>query len=199
MNATDYDFTIIIPTYNRPEQLANCLRAFTALNYPRAGFELIIVDDGGQMPLQAAIASVSRQLNLTLIEQMNAGPATARNNGAAHARGRLLAFTDDDCLPSADWLWVLAEKLQAEPKSMAGGRTINALAGNPFAAASQLIVDLVYAHYNADARRARFLSSNNMAMPADLFHLIGGFNPGFRTSEDRDLCDRWLGSGYHII
>ena len=193
------DFTIIVPTLNRPEQLAGCLRALAGLNYPREGFELIVVDDGSRMPLEPVISQVSKQLTVTLRRQANAGPAAARNNGAAKARGRFLAFTDDDCEPASGWLSVLAARLDAEPDRMVGGRIVNSLPGNPFSSASQLIVDLVYAHYNVDAGRARFLASNNMAMGTDLFHSIGGFSPSFRTSEDRDLCDRWVHAGYRLV
>jgi GT2 family glycosyltransferase len=69
---------------------------------------------------------------------------------------------------------------------------------NPYSAASQLIVDIVYSHYNADPDEAGFVASNNMAVARELFHELGGFEPGFKTSEDRDLCDRWLQCGFGI-
>jgi len=56
----------------------------------------------------------------------------------------------------------------------------------------------MYAYYNADPSQARFFASNNLVFPADGFHALGGFDTTFRTSEDRDLCDRWLHHGYHM-
>ena len=62
-------------------------------------------------------------------------------------------------------------------------------------------MDVVYAYYNADPDRARFFATNNLALPADRFHAVGGFDPNlFRAAaEDRDLCDRWLHHGQHMI
>jgi GT2 family glycosyltransferase len=159
---------------------------------------VIIVDDGGQVPLEAVVASFSHRLDVKLQKQPHAGPAAARNAGAARAKGQFLAFTDDDCRPAADWLHTLARRFGTTPDRAVGGRTVNALTKNPSATASQLIVDFVYAYYNADPSQARFFASNNLALPAHSFHALGGFDATFRTSEDRDLCDRWLHHGYHM-
>ena len=97
-------FSIIVPTYNRPRQLADCLRALSALDYPRRRFEVIVVDDGSASPLAEVVAPFHPLFRLTLVTQDNAGPAAARNTGAALAQGEFLAFTDDDCLPSGRWL-----------------------------------------------------------------------------------------------
>jgi GT2 family glycosyltransferase len=39
----------------------------------------------------------------------------------------------------------------------------------------------------------------NLAVPADLFRSVGGFNQKYRTSEDREFCARWLGSGMGLV
>jgi GT2 family glycosyltransferase len=156
------------------------------------------VDDGGQVPLEAVVATFDDRFDVTLFKQPHAWPAAARNNGAARAKGQFLAFTDDNCIPASDWLRALAKRFATAPDHAVGGRTLNALTNNPYAIASQLIVDFVYAYYNADPRQARFFASNNLALPADFFHVLGGFDSTFRTSEDRDLCDRWLHHGYRM-
>src|SRR5438552_18931735 len=97
-------FSIIVPTYKRPAQLAACLQAIARLDYPRDGFEVIVVNDGSQAPPQALIASFKDRLDMTLLKQAHAGPGAARNTVAAKARGKSIAFTDDDCLPGPDWL-----------------------------------------------------------------------------------------------
>ena len=82
---------------------------------------------------------------------------------------------------------------------MIGGRTLNALAQNPYAATSQLILDVVYRYFNGvGIGEARFLASNNLALSAERFEAIGGFDSSFMTSEDRELCDRWLRNGRRI-
>jgi glycosyltransferase involved in cell wall biosynthesis len=47
-------FSIVVPTYNRPERLAACLAALAHLDYPRDRFAAIVVDDGSARPGRAA-------------------------------------------------------------------------------------------------------------------------------------------------
>ena len=86
-------FTVIIPTYARPARLKACLQAFTRLAYPRDRFELMVVDDGSPASMEPVVIPFAHALNVRLIRQENAGPAAARNAGAAHAQGSFLAFT----------------------------------------------------------------------------------------------------------
>jgi len=193
--------SIIIPTFRRPGRLAGCLQSLACLDYPRDCFEVIVVDDGSQAPPQTVVADFHKCFDVMLLKQAHTGPATARNTGAAQAKGEVLAFTDDDCEPAADWLQTLAKRYTAEPDCAIGGRTLNKLPGNPFSTASQLLIDYLYAYYNADPLQAHFFTSNNMALPADRFHKIGGFDTTFpqAAGEDRELCDRWLNHGFRMI
>lgn len=196
------DFSIIVPTYNRPTQIAACMAALARLEYPRDRFEVIVVDDGGARQPDDVIAAFRDCLDVKRYRQTNAGPGPARNTGARSARGRILAFTDDDCLPRADWLKTLAARFAAAPApAVIGGSVVNALPENLYAAASQLIVDVGYAYHNHDPNNARFFTTSNLAVPADRFHEIGGFDESFGTtaSEDRELCGRWQHHGYRMI
>lgn len=190
--------SIVIPTYGRPGQLAECLGSIARLDYPRDRFEVLVVDDGGPALLDQVVAPFRSQVRLTLIRQVNAGPSAARNAGVGHATGGYLAFTDDDCRLDPGWLRALARVWAESPDCMVGGLTSNGAAG-VYSATSQLITDVVYRHYNADPAHARFVASNNMALPARTFREIGGFDPSFRAAEDRDLCDRWLHRGHRIV
>lgn len=190
--------SIVIPTYGRPRQLAECLGSLARLDYPRDRVEVLVVDDGGSTPLDELVASFRSEVRITLIRQVNAGPAAARNTAARQATGEYLAFTDDDCLLDPSWLRTLAGVWIDSPECMVGGLTLNGVP-NLYSATSQLIVDVVYRHYNADPADAHFIASNNMALPARGFQEIGGFDPSFRTAEDRDLCDRWRHQGKRIV
>jgi glycosyltransferase involved in cell wall biosynthesis len=195
-------FSIIIPTYNRPRELATCLTALTRLNYRRDCFEVIVVDDGSAVLPEAVVAPFHNQLDICLLQQSNTGPSAARNTGAAQAKGQILAFTDDDCAPAPEWLQTLAARFATAPDPViVGGRTLNALSDNLYATASQLIVEVGYIYHNADPNRARFFTSNNLALPTDRFHALGKFDTTFGTtaSEDRELCGRWLHHGYRMI
>jgi GT2 family glycosyltransferase len=190
---TTREFSIVIATYNRPMQILNALRAIAALRFPRELFEVIVVDDGGEEPLDDRVTPYRSSLNLTLLRQTNRGPGRARNSGARVASGRHLVFTDDDCLFAEDYLERMREAVAQWPTSMLGGRTLNALPSNLFSSTSQMIVDLVYRFYNPIPERATFFTTNNMVLPADQFRQIGGFDEMFfrAASEDRELCDRW--------
>jgi glycosyltransferase involved in cell wall biosynthesis len=194
LEASQISFSIIIPTYNRPERLAACLHALVQLQYPKELFEVIVVDDGSSSSLEPVINPFQEQIKITLISQSNAGPAIARNKGAATATNQFLVFTDDDCLPTPDWLQVLATCFATVPTALIGGRTVNLLADNLYSAASQLLIDYLYSYYNAEPGQARFFTSNNFALAKSCFEQIGGFNTTFplAAGEDREFCHRWL-------
>lgn len=194
-------FSIVIPTYNRPTQLRACLASLTRLTYPRDRFEVVVVDDGSRVSLEPVVAPFRDALDLRLITQPNGGPAAARNTGAGYARGTFLAFTDDDCAPAPDWLDALATRFAEDADCLIGGRTVNALVDNPFASASQHLISYLYSYYNADPEQARFFASNNIAMPAEGFHEVAGFDVTTlrATAEDRELCDRWLYFGHRLV
>jgi GT2 family glycosyltransferase len=194
-------FSVIVPTCNRTQQLSACLRALSAQTYPLNRFELIIVNDGAATLSEPEIEKLRKRLRVRLVTQTHSGPAAARNYGVKHAAGSFLAFTDDDCTPNPNWLHALAGRFASHPDCALGGRTINGVPDNPYSTASQLLVDYLYAHYNSDPQRATFFTSNNLALPAKRFHAVGGFDAGWKRAagEDRDLCDRWLASGYGMM
>jgi glycosyltransferase involved in cell wall biosynthesis len=194
-------FSVIIPTKGRQRQLKACLQAFVRTEYALDRFEVIVVDDGSKIPLNALIDGFRRNIDVVLVAQPHSGPAAARNTGARLARGNYLAFTDDDCMPKPDWLEKLALRFNETPKHLVGGHTANAVAHNPYSSASQMLIDYLYSQYNVVADDARFLTSNNLAVPAAEFHALGGFDASFplAAAEDRDFCDRWRHHGLGMI
>lgn len=191
-------FSIVIPTYNRPERLVSCLTAIVQLDYPRDRFEVVIVDDGSNPSIEPTVTPFQAQFNLILIQQTNSGPATARNKGAAQARGQYLVFTDDDCAPLPNWLQVLESHFIANSGAIVGGHTLNALPENLYSTASQVLIDYLYQYYNANPQQAQFFASNNFALPTEVFRKVGSFDTSFplAAGEDRELCDRLLHYGY---
>lgn len=200
MNSQNFEFSIIIPTYNRPERLQQCLQSIARLDYPYDRFEVIVVDDGSRMPLEVITAKFEICLTIRLIRQSNAGPASARNTGAAAALGNYLVFTDDDCQPHPNWLKALAEVLKDFPNTLIGGYTINALPHNLYSTASQLLINYLYDYYNQKRGEATFFASNNFALPRQLYQQLGGFDTSFplAAGEDREFCDRWRHQGFQM-
>jgi cellulose synthase/poly-beta-1,6-N-acetylglucosamine synthase-like glycosyltransferase len=97
--------SIIVPTFNGVSRIGNCL---DALVYQTAGrdAEILVVNDGSTDNTADVVARYS---GVRLITQSNAGPASARNRGALEARGTIILFTDDDCVPMPQWLAAMIE------------------------------------------------------------------------------------------
>jgi GT2 family glycosyltransferase len=199
--ADSIDFSVIVPTHDRPSQLAACLDALANLRYPRAKFEVIVVDDGSEVSAEPVVAPYRERLQVTFRSQPHGGPAQARNAGAKIGRGRFFAFTDDDCTPAPDWLDQLAAQLDGPSNRVVGGRTVNALSENVFATASQSLIGYLYDYYNADPKKAQFLVSCNLALSAGSFLSVGGFDPAYprAAAEDRDLCERLRLRGHGMM
>lgn len=200
----DVTFSIVVPTYNRPERLAACLDSLVSLEYPRDRYEVLIVDDGSTGPLDGIVQERSGDVAVRLHRQPNQGPAAARNAGIELATGSWIAFTDDDCAPSPSWLTELAGAARAHPDALLGGHTVNGLSSNPFAEASQLLVTYLHEELcerDADGAGPAFFASNNIALPADRLRRIGGFDTEFplAAGEDRDLSGRWRHSGGRLV
>jgi glycosyltransferase involved in cell wall biosynthesis len=95
------EISVIIPAHNAAGTLSRTLEALAAQE-GAPEFEVVVVDDGsndGTAELAERAAVVGR-----VVRQAGAGPARARNAGAAAATGRVLAFTDADCYPTRRWL-----------------------------------------------------------------------------------------------
>ncbi|MGO8988717.1 MAG: glycosyltransferase [bacterium] len=63
-------FSSKIPTFDRPVQLTNCLQSLAGLDYPHLGFEVIVVDDGGETLTETVVSSFYDRLNVTFITIM---------------------------------------------------------------------------------------------------------------------------------
>ena len=190
-------FTVVVPTVGRPGYLEGCLTALAGLDFARDRYEVVVVNDGGGEPTAEVVARFAGELDLRSTEPARSGPSGARNAGAAAARGTCVAFTDDDCRPRPDWLAELERALAAEPGAGAGGVTLNGAPQSAGAAASQIVVDALHEQFNRDA--PRFFASQNIALPAEGFAAVGGFDEGYRYGEDREFCERWLRSGRTLV
>ena len=193
-------FSVIIPTRDRSGPLRQCLRALEQLDYEKDRFEVIVVDDGGAGQDLADELKEGTTIDVRWIRlSENRGPAAARNEGAVNARSGFLAFLDDDCIPESSWLRQLGEVLERTPCLAVGGKVVNGCTRNIYAEVNQTILDEAYWYYNADHAHARFFATMNFAVSAEGFRQVGGFNPEFRTSEDRDFCARWLKHGLPMV
>ncbi len=194
-------FSIIVPTFNRPQRLAACIGALSRLDYPRDCFEIIVVNDGSDTDLAPVLAANRGQCAARLLRVEHGGPARARNRGAQEARYSRLAFTDDDCQPRPGWLLNAARHLPHAAPTALAGKVVNGLTTNPYATLSQSIIDRLFVHGNRDPAHATFATTSNLIVDTNAFHELGGFDSTFTRAagEDRDLCDRWLSRGHPML
>ncbi len=161
---------------------------------------MIVVDDGGSEALESIIAPLRDRLQIRLLRQTNGGCAAARQLGTLAAKGKFLAFTDDDCLPGPEWLANLHTALLQNPASAIVGPTLNELHQNLRTEATQLIVNWLIRTGADPQGRVSFGPTCNLALPAEQFARVGGLDKSWRIAggEDRDLCARWLEAGLGI-
>ena len=113
--------SVVVPTLRRPALLRRCLQALLAQRIDAHAFEVIVVDDGREEAVRALVGELDAQQRHTpplryLRPSSGRGPAAARNLGWRAARAPVIAFTDDDTLPDADWLTAGERALLRNPR-----------------------------------------------------------------------------------
>jgi glycosyltransferase involved in cell wall biosynthesis len=90
-------FSIVVPTFRRPDALQQTLTALLALDYPPGRYEVIVVDGADEVTAARVVGRLAdRGIAVKLETQYQRGAAFARNYGARIAGGELLLFCDDD-------------------------------------------------------------------------------------------------------
>jgi glycosyltransferase involved in cell wall biosynthesis len=127
------EVSVIIPTRNRPHELAACLSALQAQTYPSEKFEVLVCDDGSAENIRSVVESYQASgLRVRHLQQTPKGPAAARNLGIRHARAPIIAMTDSDTVPHPHWLAKLVEALQTHPQAVAVEGKVTAELANEF-------------------------------------------------------------------
>jgi O-antigen/teichoic acid export membrane protein/GT2 family glycosyltransferase len=206
------EIAVIVISHNGADHIGTTLAALDRQTVERTRFDLIVVDDGStDRTGEVARAAGARVIRL----QPNRGPGAARAAGVAAAgTARLIAFTDDDCLPRADWLQEVVAPFQDPVVDGVGGRiepvTEPGLIARFFAIRnpwSPLSDDFLrssnrwfrlwlylrsVAHADADPRGSGLFSvaGGNMAFRRSALDSVGGFAESHRVSEETELCRR---------
>lgn len=97
--------SVVVPTYNRLDELQRVVRAIEAQDRP-AGCEvqIVVVDDGSNDGTTDWLRAQGHQRGLEFVLQANFGPAKARNRGVEAASGDIILFLGDDTEPQPGWL-----------------------------------------------------------------------------------------------
>lgn len=188
--------SVIIPTYKRPALLTNCLQALSLQTFLPGQYEVIIVTDGaGEITNNAmtSLATLNLFQNISFVSLASKkGPAAARNKGIALAKGKLLVFTDDDCLPEKNWLEGFWKAYLFEQKKEIAftGRTV----------VPHRTFPTDYEKNIALLEKAEFITANCACSKTALQH-IGGFDEKFAIAwrEDSDLHFKLLEARIPIV
>lgn len=117
-----YRFSIIVPTYNRLDEIRELLDSLEKQSLGKDAFEVLVVDDGSTDNTAAYVAEKLQQgsLNLRFISQDHKGPGPARNLGMENAQGEYYLFIDSDCIAHEDWLKAYDEALTEKVAGFGG-------------------------------------------------------------------------------
>ncbi len=164
--------SVIIPFYNAAAYMGSCIRALLAQDYPRALYEVILVDNNST----DGSTEIARKFDdIRLLSETKQGAYAARNCGLSEATGEIVAFTDPDCIPRRDWLRNISKAMESD--------LLKVVVGSRDAANDSSILAMLSAYENT---KDEFVFSslnpaiyyghtNNMAVRGELFDSIGPF------------------------
>lgn len=190
--------SVVIPTYRRPELLDRCLRSVLAQRSPGGDWEVLVVDDAGDDATRAQVeglaaarrppaapAGAGAPALRYLRPARGRGPAVARNTGWRAARAPVIAFTDDDTVPAADWLAQGVAAMQPPFVALAG-RVEVPVQGVP----------TDHARMTQGLAQAEFVTANAFVR-RDALAAVGGFDERYARAwrEDSDLQFRLMALG----
>jgi len=177
--------SVVVPTRDRPKALGRCLAALAAQTGADR-LEVVVVDDGSKSVREVS-AVVAQYPCARALVLPGRGPAAARNAGANAARGEIICFTDDDCVPEPDWAEQLADAVNAGADVVAG---VTISAGGSLAGAAELVA-------RAPAAVEPFAPSNNVACSRKVVGEVP-FDESYprAAGEDRAWCAQIARAGY---
>ena len=188
--------SVVVPAYNNVCELSQSLSALR--NAADADSELIVVDDGSSQDVSSTAARWgARVLRLA----RNAGPATARNYGARHARGQVLFFVDADVVVPNDAIRRIQSILDCHEEIAAVFGSYDAAPAAPGLISQYRNLLHHFVHQNGKAEASTFWAGCGAVRRA-AFECVGGFDEQRfpRPSiEDIELGYRLRRAGYHIL
>jgi glycosyltransferase involved in cell wall biosynthesis/peptidoglycan/xylan/chitin deacetylase (PgdA/CDA1 family) len=191
-------FSVVIPTYQRREVVADAVRAVAAIRYD-GPVEAIVVVDGSTDGTAEALAGIECPFPLLIVAQPNAGAAAARNRGAEQASGEVLLFLDDDMICSPDILQHHARSHREGAEAVLGHIPLDP--ASPAGFLTRSVGE--WADHRARSLRDGApiglfdLLTGQLSIRRDLFRALGGFDGRFTRGgsfgdEDLDLGARLL-------
>ena len=185
--------TVVVPHYNQPQALADCLDSLARQSFPAAHYEVIVADNGSDD--QAALAVALELLpGARLVREEKRGAANARNAAIEVARGEAFAFIDADCVAHPDWL---AEGLAALARTdLVGGEVVVTVANEGRPSPVEAFERVFGFRQRMYVRRKNFSVTANLFATRAAVEAVGPFRHG--VSEDLDWCRRAVALGFRL-
>lgn len=190
-------YSIIIPVYNRPDEVDELLNSLTQQTV--RDFEVIVVEDGSSVTCEHVVKRYEQQLNIRYFNKPNSGPGQTRNYGAERSSGEYLLILDSDCILPPGYLAAIEEELKRKPADAFGGPD---RAHDSFTSTQKAINYAMTSFFTTGGIRGGkkkmdkfYPRSFNMGLKADVYRALGGFSK-MRFGEDIDLSIRIFKGGY---
>jgi len=187
--------SIIVPTFNEdPERLKNCLTALENQTYPKKIYEVIVVDNGSNRDIQSIVKRFSQA---TISKENQPGSYLARNKGISLAKGKIIAFTDSDCIPAKDWIEKGVNNLLKDSNiGLVGGR-LEPIFKNPKKITTAEFYDVIM-HFDQKrfVENKKFATTSNLFTFKHVFDKIGTFDAKLKSSGDVGWGQRVFAAGY---
>lgn len=113
-------FSLIIPVFNRPDEINELLGSLVEADF-KADFEIVIVEDGSTIPCKEIVDAYQNKLNITYFFKPNSGPGDSRNFGMRNAKGDYFIIFDSDCIIPKHYLTEVSKALNAKYVDCFGG------------------------------------------------------------------------------
>lgn len=191
-------FSIIIPVYNRPEELRELLQSLQSQEYTGT-FEVVIVEDGSTESAEAVVKTFQNSLQISYYYKENSGPGDSRNYGMQRAKGNYFILLDSDCILPKQYITEVYKALQTEFVPCFGGPDT---AAPSFTTLQKAINHVMTSFYTTGGIRGGKKAvdqfqprSFNMGIAKEVFEHVGGFSH-IHPGEDPDLTFRIWKAGY---
>lgn len=172
--------SVIIPVYKTPT-FNICLDALRSQSCPAEDFEVIVVNNDPEIPLNIVD---QKSLDLKILNEDQPGSYAARNAGLRRATGDIIAFTDADCIPDSDWLKTALEIMEKEPDVFYLVGAIKQIRKNKVVSdASFMFQKLIYFHQEKYFHRG-FGATANLIVRKEIFETAGVFNDSLLSGGD---------------
>lgn len=113
-------FSLIIPVYNRPEEIEELLQSLLLQDYKNA-FEIVVVEDGSSLPCKEIVEKYQSKLDISYYFKSNSGPGDSRNYGMVKAKGDYFIIFDSDCIIPPNYLSEVQKELNLSYTDCFGG------------------------------------------------------------------------------